>query len=138
MKAIFKEIKLSKPIETKYGLRYQFHVKYDVEGKERIGSFLSDKELQEDFNEGEENELTETAREYNGKTYYNIAKIKMQGYSNFSRKMKNEQSRYSGFAMSYAKDLVVAGKIPFDDLYSECDKMHDHMIKLDKQLEHGK
>lgn len=138
MKAIFKTIVLAKPVETKHGLRYKFDVKYDVEGKERIASFLSDKDEQDLFVEGNENEFTETTREYNGRTYYNIAPIKKNGSSNFARKMKNEQSRYSGFAMSYAKDLVVAGKIPISDLYSECDKMHDHMINLDKQLQHGK
>ncbi len=138
MKAIFKQIVLSKPVETKFGLRYSFNVKYDVDGKERIGSFLSEKENQEVFKEGQENEFTEASREYNGKTYYNIAPIKKKGSSNFSRQLKREQSKYSGFAMSYAKDLTVSGKIPLEDMYKEAEKMMSWMVQKDKELENGK
>ena len=138
MKAIFKQIVLAKPVETKFGLRYSFNVKYDVEGQERIGSFLAEKESQDLFLEGQENEFTEASREYNGKTYYNLAPIKKAGNSNFARQIKKEQSKYSGFAMSYAKDLTVASKIPLSDMYSEAQKMMNWMVQKDKELENGK
>ena len=138
MKAIFKKVVFSKAVETKYGLKYSFNVKYDVDGVERIGSFLSDKEEQDIFTEGQENEFNEVPREYNGKTYYNIKAIKKTGNSGFNKQLKKEQSKYSGFAMSYAKDLTVSGKIPLSDMYSEADKMMKWMVQKDKELENGK
>lgn len=138
MKAIIKSIVLQKPVETKYGLKYSFNVKYDVNGEERIGSFLSDKENQEVFKEGVESEFNEIPREYQGKTYYNIRPIKKNSNSNFGKQLKREQTKYSGFAMSYAKDLVVAGKIPHSDMFHEADKMMQWMFNKDKELENGK
>lgn len=138
MKAVLKQIVFSKPVETKRGLRYRFDVKYDVDGKERIASFLSEEEDQKLFKEGEENEFIESTREYNNRTYYNIAPPKKKGSSNYGRNLQREQARYSGFAMSYAKDLVCESKIPFEDMYSEADKMHKWMVEKDKELLNGK
>jgi len=138
MKAIFKKIAFAKEVNNKYGVSYKFDVKYDVDGQERIGSFFSDKEQQDMFKEGEENEFIETSREFNGKTYYNIAQPKKKGSSNYARAVQKEQARYSGFAMSYAKDLVCDGKIPFEDMYSEADKMYEWMVKKDRELLNGK
>jgi hypothetical protein len=138
MKAVLKQIVLAKPVETKRGLRYKFDVKYDVDGKERIASFLSETEDQDEFKEGVENEFIESTREWNGNTYYNIAPPKKKGSSNFSRQLKREQTKYSGFAMSYAKDLVCNGKIPHEDMYSEAEKMFNWMADKDKELENGK
>jgi len=58
------------------------------------------------------------------------------GNSNFGRAVKKEQSKYSGFAMAYAKDLLVAGKIEtLDQMYVEAQNMIDWMVEQDKALE---
>ncbi len=133
MKAVIKKITYSKEVETKFGIMHQFRVDYD----DKVGSFLTKKREQTTFKEGEENEFTETPRQYNGKTYYNIKPIKQQGSSNFTRQLKKEQSKYSGFAMSYAKDLVIADKIQMKDLFPAAKKMFDWMVEQDKILQNG-
>ena len=112
---------------------YKFTATYG----DKSGSFLSKKKDQSTFQEGKENEFTETPREYNGVTYYNLKPVSKQGGSNFNRQMKKEQSKYSGFAMSYAKDLTVAGKITTEQMFATAKKMMDWMVEQDKALENG-
>lgn len=134
MKAIINKITYQKEVETKFGSMHQFKVEYD--GK--IGSFLTKEREQTVFVEGKENEFTEAPREYKGVTYYNIKPLsKKSGFSNFSRNLKKEQSKYSGFAMAYAKDLVVAGKIDEKQMFPTAKKMLDWMVEQDKMLENG-
>lgn len=133
MKAVIKKITFNKEVETRFGMMNQFRVEYD--GK--VGSFLSKEKNQTTFKEGVENEFTETPREYQGVTYYNIKPIKKQGSSNFSRQLKREQSKYSGFAMAYAKDLVVAGAIKEPQMFAYAQMMFDWMVEQDKNLENG-
>ncbi len=140
MKARFDMIKLMKPIDTKKGLRYQFSVDYvDDQGNPKKGTFLSEEEDQKIFKPGEVNEFTEYKKEFNGKTYYNLYPPKKGGASNFSRQLKQEQAKYSGFAMSYAKDLRVAGHISDKfEMYKEAEEMFQWMVKKDKELKDGK
>jgi hypothetical protein len=133
MKAIFNKIEFKKEVETKFGTMYQFQVNYG----DKVGSFLSKKREQTTFVQGVENEFTETEREYNGVTYYNLKAIKQMGSNNFSRQLKKEQSKYSGFAMSYAKDLVVSGNITTEQMFPTAEKMMKWMVEQDKALENG-
>lgn len=134
MKMLITKITFDKEIETKFGKMFRFRADYD--GK--IGFFLAKIMEQKTFIQGEENEFTETAHEYQGSTYYRLKSLKQYGTSNFSRQVKKEQSKYSGFAMSYAKDLVVAGMIPQDEIFVEAKNMMDWMVSQDKALEDGK
>lgn len=134
MKALITKITFDKEVETKWGTMYRFRADYD----NKIGFFLAKKKDQTTFKQGEENEFTETEHEYNGTTYYRIKSLKQYGSSNFSRKLKQEQARYSGFAMAYAKDLVVAGKIEPDQMFPTAQRMMDWMVQQDKALENGK
>lgn len=133
MKAVIDKITYVKEVQTKFGAMHQFRVEYS--GK--IGSFLSKSKDQETFKQGEENEFTETPREYQGNTYWNIKPIKKQGASNFGRAISKEQSRYSGFAASYAKDLVVAGKIEYDEILPTAEMLFNWMVEMDKELLNG-
>lgn len=133
MKAVFLKITYGKEVTTKFGVAHQFIANYD--GK--VGTFLAKTKEQNTFTEGVENEFTETERQHNGVTYYNIKAVKKQGSSNFARNIKKEQSKYSGFAMSYAKDLVVAGKIEEKQMFPTAKKMMDWMVEQDKKLENG-
>lgn len=130
MKALINSVNFDKEVETKFGLMYKFDVKYG----NKIASFLSKTKDQKLFIANKEAEFTETPRDYNGKTYYNIKAVQT-GNSNFGRQLKREQSKYSGFAMSYAKDLVIADKIPLDNISTYTKKMFKLMVDLDKTLE---
>lgn len=134
MKALITKVEYVAPIETKYGTKHKFYIHYD--GKK--ADYLANKESQNHFIANQEAEFIETSREYNGSTYYNVkAPAKTGGNSNFSRQLKKEQSKYSGFAMSYAKDLVVAGKIQESQMFAAAKKMMDWMVEQDKALENG-
>ena len=49
--------------------------------------------------------------------------------------MKKEQSKYSGFAVAYAKDLVVAGKLDREELGDYAWILFDLMVEMDKTIE---
>jgi len=127
MKKIIDSISFDKEIETKYGKMFRFIAKY--EGKS--GAFLSKSKEQTKFKPGAENEFTETVFEKGGVKYINISPIK-QGGSQYSRAVKKEQSKYSGFAMAYAKDLVVSGNIKPEQMFATAKKMFDWMKQQDE------
>jgi len=134
MKAVINKIEYRKEVETKFGKMYQFRVDYD--GK--IGTFLSKTNPQTTFKEGVENEFIEEEREYNGTTYYNIKAVRKPKNSPYAKKLHVEQAKYSGFAMAYAKDLRVAGKLVGENaMYEEAKKMFDWMVEQDKTLSNG-
>lgn len=130
MKTIIKKVDFNKEVDTKFGTRYQFNVWYN----DRKAQYLSNTKEQKAFIQGKESEFVETTREYNGVTYYNL-KLPKSGSSNFARAIKREQSKYSGFAMSYAKDLVIADKIKLEDISEYTELMFKLMVKLDKTIE---
>ncbi len=129
MKTKIKSIKWDKEVETKFGVMQQFIVTYD----DHTASFLSKSKDNLPFKVDEEAEFTETSREYNGKTYFNIKPIK--GQVGYNKAIKREQSKYSGFAMSYAKDLVINGIIELKQISEYTKKMFTLMVELDKTLE---
>lgn len=140
MKAKFETIRFMKPVQVKGEEKYQFTVDYtDDQGNVKTGTFLSDTETQTIFKEGEVNEFTEYKKEWNNKIYYNIYPPKKGGgNSNFSRKIKQEQAKYSGFAMSYAKDLRVSGAIQSkEQMFIEAEEMFAWMVRKDKELQNG-
>ena len=131
MKAKITKVEFDQELQTKFGMMFKHKVWYD--GK--CADYLSKTKDQKKFITGQEAEFTETPREYNGTTYYNIKPVNPSGNSNFGRALKREQSKYSGFAMSYAKDLVVADKIKLSDMTAYTTKMFNLMVELDKTLE---
>jgi len=132
MKAKITAVSFKREYDGKNGTSYLFDVSYD--GK-KAGYFSPTKE-QTLFNVGEDAEFTETFKTgNNGVEYINVRPVRAGGNSNFGRAMKKEQSRYAGFAMSYAKDLCVADKIGLIDLTRYTELMFNLMVKLDKALE---
>jgi len=133
MKAIIKTLVFDKEVETKNGVMYKYNVTYN----EKKASFLIKTKDEHQFKINEENEFTEEAREYNGNTYYNIKPIKQaySGGSNYGRAIKKEQSKYSGFAVSYVKDLIIADKIKIEQWESASKKIFNFMVELDKSIE---
>jgi hypothetical protein len=55
--------------------------------------------------------------------------------SNFGKALNKEKSRYSGFAVSYAKDLVVGGRIQKEELAPMAWILFELMVEMDKTLE---
>ena len=132
MKALITKVTFKDEKETKFGMQYTFLVEYD--GKKAY--YNSKKKDQTKFVEGQEAEFTETEHTSGkGNTYYIVKPEYKGGNSNFGRQLQREQSKYSGFAVSYAKDLVIADKIGFEQLLPAAQKMFDFMVALDKSIE---
>ena len=133
MKAIIKTVKFNKEYESKFGTLFGFTITYD----DKKAYYSSKKKDQNKFIEGQEAEFTEETKT-NTKGEYLVIKpiyLQGQGQSNFGKNLKREQSKYSGFALAYAKDLVVAGKIEtIDAMYAEAQNMVDWMVTADNEL----
>jgi len=133
MKSIIKSASFDKEVTLKNGdIMFSHKIEYD----EKSASYLSKSKDQQKFVPGQEAEFTETEREYNGVTYYGIKPVASGGgYSNYGKKLKAEQSKYSGFATSYVKDLIIANKIPIDQWKSASESIFKFMVELDKTIQ---
>lgn len=131
MKAEIKKAEFQKEYESKFGTLYLHKIWYN----DTFGFYSSKVQNQNKFVKGQEAEFTEEAMTGKNGPYTKIKPLQQGRQSNFGRALKREQSRYSGFAMAYAKDLVVAGKITHDEMYAEAQCMFDWMITADKTLE---
>lgn len=116
---------------------YKYGVSYINENLDEIPAiYISKSKDQKVFIEGEVAEFT--VEEITGKDgIWKKIKPVNQGGGNpyYVRERKREQSRYSGFAMSYAKDLVIADKLKMEELLPAAEKMFNYMVELDKRLE---
>ena len=136
MKATIKTVTFKKERDTQFGKMYNFEVTYN----DKKAIYSSKYKDQRSFVAGQEAEFTEEQRDHTGTdgntfTYTIIKPIKQQRQSNFGKALTREQSRYSGFAMSYAKDLVVGGRIQLDDMLMWTEIMFGKMVELAKSLE---
>ena len=132
MKATITDVKFINEFEGKHGTLYSFSVSYD--GKKAY--YNSKSKDQTKFIVGQEAEFSEEKRT-GKKGEYLVIKPEYQnkGYSQYGKAKKKEQSRYSGFAVSYAKDLVVNGRIDIKELPEYATVLFDLMVELDKTLE---
>jgi len=136
MKAVIKDVKFSKEGKNKFGTYYSFKVSYD--GKTAF--YNSKSKDQKTFITGQEAEVTEEERTFtkdngdHGK-FLVVKPVNQNKSSNFGKALKKEQSRYSGFAVSYAKDLVIAEKIPMAELVDYATVLFNAMVEMDKTLE---
>ena len=133
MKAVIKKVTFEKEwLSEKYNKTYFiFNVSYD----EKTAQYVSTDKEQKNFIEGKEVEFTEESKDYNGLITYRIKPIKPAYQGNYSKAVKKEQSRYSGFAVSYVKDLIIADKIKIEQWEAASKKIFDFMVALDKSLE---
>ena len=136
MKAFITEVQLNKEFDTKFGKMYQYFISY--EDKKAIYNSKSDNQTY--FKSGQEIEFIEEVQTYKGQDgeqheYFKVKPLNQKRQSNFGKALTREQSRYSGFAVSYAKDLVVAGVIKFDDIIITARMLFDEMVAMDKSLE---
>ena len=136
MKAIIQEVTFSKEYDSKFGKMYSFKVKYD----DKIGIYSSKYKDQRTFIPTQEAEFTEETKTYKDKNdveheYTVVKPVNNNKQSNFGKALKKEQSRYSGFAVSYAKDMLIADKIKGNDFKEMAWKLFNMMVEMDKTLE---
>ena len=95
------------------------------------GYYASKSEDQTKFVVGKEAEylIEEKEARYGGK-YYKITVPQAEGSKSFGggRPTVDPKVQMISFSMSYAKDLVVAGKVDLDDLVNEFERIHKAMI----------
>lgn len=131
MKALIKKVVYKKEYTTKFGQLHLFEVYYN----NKKGYYSSKRKDQNYFITNKECDFIEEMQKGANGEYLKIKQIpKEGGYSNFGKAVKREQSKYSGFAMSYAKDLVVAEKITYEKMFFEAQLMLDWMVEQDKKL----
>ena len=136
MKALITNVTFSKEGKNKFGTYFSFKVNYD--GKTAF--YNSKSKDQKNFVAGQEVEFTEEERTFT-KDNGDIAKflviktMNANKQSNFGKALKKEQSRYSGFATSYAKDLVIAGHVKFEELIPYATVLFNAMVEMDKTLD---
>lgn len=132
MKAIIESVEFLNEFESKFGTLYSFKVGY----KGLTAFYNSKKKEQTKFIKGQETEFVEETKTGKNGEYYVIKPMYPGGASGgYNKQIKKEQSRYSGFAVSYVKDLIIADKIKMEDWERASKKIFDIMVKLDKSLE---
>jgi len=133
MKTTITSVEFLQEYEGKHGVLYQFKVTYD--GKSAL--YSSKKRDQTKFVKAQEAEFTEEKRTSKKGNEYLIIKPIYQGkaYSNYGKAQAREKSKYSGFAVSYAKDLVVSGHLQRSELTEYATVLFNTMVELDKSLE---
>jgi len=136
MKAVIDEVTFSKEIDSKFGKLYSFKVKYDGE----VAIYRSKNRDQKNFIPGKEAEFTEETQSYKDKNgveqHYKVVKLINQNrQSNFGKALQKEQARYSAMCVSYAKDLVIAGRIQLSELQDYSWVMFELIREMDKTLD---
>lgn len=131
MKALITKVTFQKEYETKFGKLYSYKIEYDS----RSGYYSSKSKDQNKFIVGQEAEFTEETKTTSNGTYIVVKPPQKNLQSNFGKALNKEKSRYSGFAVSYAKDLLVAGRISKEELADQAWILFELMVAMDKTLE---
>jgi hypothetical protein len=130
MKAIITGAKWIKEYESKFGPLHQHKIEYA--GK--TAWYSSKVKDQKHFIVGQEVEFTEIEQEGKNGKYTVIKPIQQSFNSGFGRQLKREQSKYSGMATSYVKDLIIVGKIELKDWEALSRKVCQWMVNFDKEM----
>jgi hypothetical protein len=131
MKAVIKSAEFVKEYDSKFGTLYQHRIKYD----DKTAFYSSKKKEQSIFVVGKEVEFLEEQRQGENGMWYIVKPMTQNNLSGYAKNIKKEQSRYSGFAVSYVKDLIIADKIKIEQWEAASKKIFQFMVDLDKTLE---
>ena len=131
MKAIIESVEFTKEFESKFGTLYSFRIGYN--GKKAF--YSSKKKDQTKFIKGQEAEFTEELMKTEKGEFWKIKPLASNSFGGYNKAIKKEQSRYSGFAVSYVKDLIVAGKLEMKQWKPASKDIFEFMVALDKTLE---
>ncbi len=136
MNAKIEKVEFVKEFESKFGKLYCFKVGYKVGDNEMTAFYNSKKRDQKKFIAGEEAEFVEETKVGKNGEYYVVKPMYSGGLGGgYSKQTKREQSRYSGFAVSYVKDLIVAEKLDISQWKSASKDIFEFMVALDKSME---
>jgi len=122
MKAKITSVKYEKEYESKFGILYTFKIGYN----DKVAYYSSKTKEQTKFVVDKEAEFTEEEKlGTNDRPYYVIKPITSGGFNNsgYGKAIQKEQSKYSGFAVSYVKDLIIADKIKIEQWESASEKI---------------
>ena len=125
-----------KECKSKHGGMLHLHslVIIDDEMNEVKGFYISKSKDQKKFIEGQDCEyITEKSVGTDGVERVKIKPSKAFEGSSYGRAVKKEQTRYSGFAVSYVKDLVVAGILQVEGSVQSPAAHNDSMMSLIKK-----
>lgn len=131
MKEVITSVEFVKEYESKFGTLYSFKVSYN--GREAY--YSSKSKDQTKFVKGQEAEFTEETKTGNKGSYLVIKPLFGARQSNFGKALSREQARYSAMCVSYAKDLVIGGRIQIDELSNYAWIMFEIVKEMDKSLE---
>lgn len=134
MKATITKVTFKDERDGKFGKTFNFEIEYD--GKKAY--YTSKSKDQKKFITGQECEFNEEQRLSAKGNKYLIVKPPYQqgqGKSNYGKALQREQSRYSGFAVSYVKDLIISGHVKLEDWEARSALICEHMVQLDKDLQ---
>lgn len=119
-----------KEYDSKFGKLYSFKVEYAG----RSAFYSSKSKDQTKFVEGQEAEFTEETKTSDRGTYLVVKPPVKNGQSNYGKALGREQSKYSGFAVSYVKDLIVAGRIDIKEWEFKSREVCKWMVDMDKEF----
>lgn len=136
MEAVIDKVEFLKEIDGKHGKLFSFAVSY--EGERAI--YRSKSKDQKYFIPGKKTEFTEEDMTFKDKKTGNDVPYKVikpiytgrNPQSNFGKALKKEQARYSAMVVSYAKDLVIAGRIQLNELQEYSWVMFELIKEMDK------
>ena len=134
MKAKIDKVIWKKEYDSRFGKLQLFQIGYA--GK--TAYYSSKSKDQTKFVKGQEAEFTEETRKGQSGDYLVIKPMKQNHYSSPTGKaFQREQTKYSGFAVSYVKDLIIAEKVPLEDWKVLAGEMCEFMFELDKRMTKG-
>lgn len=123
MKAIIQNVEFKGEFDSQYGKLYGFLISYD--GK--TAYYNSKSQDQTKFTKGQEAEFEESHKtDKNGNPFITIKPIQTQ----FNPNSKKGVS-IAGFAVSYAKDLIIAGKSELNELEILSERIFNLLKKLE-------
>jgi hypothetical protein len=133
MKAQIKKITYKGEKSGQFGVSHNFVIEFD----DKFAYYTGKIKEQTFFIEGKECEFElEEKVSKEGKKYFTVKPPKKEwNNSNYAKAVKKEQSRYSGFAVSYVKDLIIADKLKIDQWETASKRIFDFMVTLDKSIE---
>lgn len=136
MKAIIKKIIDKGKSEGKFGTKFDYTIAYTTpDGVDRIAYYSSKKPNQTYFVEGKECEFNESEHtSAKGNVYFTAKPLYGDAKSGYGKKLQQEQARYSGFAVSYVKDMIVAGKVDPDQWHPKSKEVFQWMVEMDNTL----
>lgn len=131
MEALITKVEFQKEYTTKFGTLYLHKIEYD----NKVAFYSSKSKEQTKFIEGKDAEFTEEKRTGKNGEYFVIKPVGKNLMSNYGKALQREQSKYSGFAVSYVKDLIIAGHIKIEDWEKASKKIFNFMVELDKSIQ---